>query len=211
MWFCCLAEKKKKKKLCFHFSCAWAHAVVSSLGWESTVFFFSSSEKQQRALSNKPRLCNHCHVSGFAFLCLCFCWYWSWQPLAGGRRFKPEGSAPYQRLIATLERGIAPGKEKKKHRRCKEKFGPSQCRSAVFLFFFYYTGRYGDECQRWTNCRTLAVSSTSRSQCCVYFNGCWLVDRKRLIKEETPFFHRPCVFVSQPRPTTVYHCQAGPG
>lgn len=88
-----------------------------SVNWVENVlfsFFCFPSQKQQRAPSNKPRLCNHCHVSASAFLCLCFCWYWSWQPLAGGRRFKPEGSAPYQRLIATSERGIAPGKEKKK-------------------------------------------------------------------------------------------------
>lgn len=113
------------------------------------------------------------------------------------------GSSFYQRLIATSEQGTAP---KQTFTAVKTGSAPNDVGQQGFL----QQGLYGDGCQRWTNSRTLAVSSTSRSQIWPHFNSCLLVERKRLIKEETLIFCGPCVFVSQPRLATMKHKQNSP-
>lgn len=166
--------------------------------------FFSPPEKQCRALSRELRLCNHCPVSASAFLCLCFLLVLELTACQWRKGFEPEGSSLYQRLIATSEQGTAP---KQTFTAVKTGSAPNDVGQQGFL----QQGLYGDGCQRWTNSRTLAVSSTSRSQIRPHFNSCLLVERKRLIKEETLIFCGPCVFVSQPRPATTKHKQSSPG
>lgn len=173
------------------------------IGLRRVVCFFPP-EKQCRAQSSELRLCNHCPVSASAFLCLCFLLVLELTASQWRKGFEPEGSSLYQRLIATSEQGTAP---KQTFSAVKTGSAPNDVGQQGFL----QQGLYGDGCQRWTNSRTLAVSSTSRSQIWPHFNGCLLVERKRLIKEETLIFCGPCVFVSQPGLTTMKHDQTGCG
>lgn len=154
--------------------------------------------KQYPAQSRELRLCNHCPAS--AFLSLCFLLVLELTACQWRKGFEPEGSSLFQRLIATSEQGTAP---KQTFTAVKTGLAPNDVGQQGFL----QQGLYGDGCQRWTNSRTLAVSSTSRSQIRPHFNSCLLVERKRFIKEETLIFCGPCVFGEQQRLTTKKHKQ----
>lgn len=175
-----------------HYS-AWTHPVVSSLG------FFSPPEQQHRALSRELRLCNHCPVSACAFLCLCFLLVLELTVSQWRKGFEPEGSSLYQRLIATSEQGTGP---KQTFTVVKRGSAPNDVGQRGFFFFFLLHGLYGDGCQRWTNSRTLAVSSTSRSQIWPHFNSCLSVERKKLIKRVT--------LLSSVEPVCLCHSQDWP-
>lgn len=174
-----------------------------SVHWVEEGVFFSPPEKQYTAQSRELRLCNHCPASAAAFLSLCFLLVLELTACQWRKGFEPEGSSLFQRLIATSEQGTAP---KQTFTAVKTGSAPNDVGQQGFL----QQGLYGDGCQRWTNSRTLAVSSTSRSQIRPHFNSCLLVERKGLIKEETLIFCGPCVFVSQPRLTTKKHKQTSP-
>lgn len=171
-----------------HYS-ACTHGAVSSLGWEGC--YFSSPEKQYTAQSREQRLCNHCPAS--ALLSLCFLLVLELTVYQRRKGFEPEGSSLFQRLIATSEQGTAP---KQTFTAVKTGLAPNDVGQQGFL----QQVLYGDGCQRWTNSRTLAVSSSNRSQIRPRFNSCLLVERKRLIKVETLICCGPSV--SQPKLTT---------
>lgn len=155
-------------------------------------------QKQYSGRSREPRLCDHCPVSASAFLRLCFLFVLELTASPWRKGFEPEGFSRYQRLIATSEQGTAP----------KQTFTALNTGSApndVGQRGFLQQGLYGDRCQRRTNSRTLAVSSAGTSQIWPHFNSCLLVERKRLIKEETLIFCGPRVFVSRPTLTEMKH------
>lgn len=111
------------------------------------------------------------------------------------RGFEPEGSSLLQRLIGTSEQGTAP---KQTFTAVKTGSAPNDVGQQGFL----RQGLYGDGCQRWTNSRTLAVSGGSRSHIRPHFNGCLLVERKRLVKKGRLLSCGDPVIVSQPRLAT---------
>lgn len=137
------------------------------------------------------------------FLCPCFLFVLELTASQWRKGFEPEGFSRYQRLIAASEQGTGP---KQTFTAVKTGSAPNDVGQQGFL----QQALYGDRCQRWTNSRTLAVSSSSRSQIWLHFNSCLLVERKRLIKVETLIFCGPCVFVSQPALTTMKHKQKSP-
>lgn len=159
--------------------------------------------KQRTAQSREPRLGNHCPASAPAFLSLCFLLVLELTACQWKRGFEPEGSSLLQRLIATSEQGTAP---KQTFTAVKTGSAPNDVGQQGFL----RQGLYGDGCQRWTNSRTLAVSGGSRSHIRPHFNGCLLVERKRLVKKGRLLSCGDPVIVSQPRLTTKKRRQSSP-